>query len=152
MTRIAGASGRGGGELVPAERALQRLPAVLEAGGTVALVADHPAERRGLPVTFLGLPTTVTRTVGLLAWRYKADVVVAGIRRLRRAFRFAIEVNDIIKYAAWAGQAEPIAYITGRYLRGLEQLILRDPTQYLWGYARWGEQFAQQLTAEAGSP
>ncbi len=138
---------RGGCELVPIERALERMPAVLHGGGTVALVADHPAEKRGLPVTFLGLPATVTRTVGLLAWRYDADVVVAGLRRVGHAFRFEIEVNDIIKHAAWADQADPVVYITQRYLRGLERLILRDPTQYLWGYPRWGEELAQQLAA-----
>jgi lauroyl/myristoyl acyltransferase len=136
---------RSGCELVPVERALARLPAVLQAGGSVALVADHPAEKRGLAVTFLGLSATVTRTVGLLAWRYDADVVVAGIRRLRNAFRFEIEVNDVIKHWVWASQADPIAYITDRYLRGLERLILRDPTQYLWGYTRWGEPFARGL-------
>jgi lauroyl/myristoyl acyltransferase len=140
---------RSGCELVPVERALERLPAVLQAGGSVALVADHPAEKRGLPVTFLGLPATITRTVGLLAWRYDADVVVAGIRRLHNSFRFEIEVNDVIKRAAWAGQPDPIAYITDRYLRGLERLILRDPTQYLWGYPRWGMQFTRELAHDS---
>jgi len=142
---------RSGCELVPVQRALERLPAVLQAGGTVALVADHPAERRGLAGTFLGLPTRVTRTVGLLAWRYDADVVVAGIRRLRSAFRFEIDVVDVFKRADWEGQADPITYITERYLRGLERLILRDPTQYLWGYPRWGEELARQLTTELGA-
>lgn len=137
--------GRSGCELVPADRALERLPAILEGGGTVGIVADHPAERRGMPATFLGLPTMVMRSVGLLAWRFDADVVVAGIRRLRNAFRFEIDVVDVFKRPSWAHEADPVAYITNRYLRGLERLILRDPTQYLWGYARWGEKLAQQL-------
>jgi KDO2-lipid IV(A) lauroyltransferase len=137
-----------GCELVPVERAVQRLPQILAGGGAIALVADHQAERRGLPIQFLGLPTTAQRTVGLLAWRYDADVVVAGIRRLGEAFRFEIEVADVIKRPAWADRADPIAYVTERYVGALERLILRDPTQYLWGYARWGEELAQQLTAE----
>jgi KDO2-lipid IV(A) lauroyltransferase len=143
---------RGGCELIPVEQVLERVPQILVGGGTIALVADHPAARRGLPVTFLGLPTQAPRTVGWLAWRYDADVVVAGIRRTRRPFHFAIEVADVIKHAAWANQADPVAYITERYLRGLERLILRDPTQYLWAYARWGEELAQQLTSESTIP
>lgn len=142
---------RSGCEMVPVDRALQRLPQVLEAGGNVAIVADHHDERRGLPATFLGLPTRVSRSVGLLAWRYNADVVVAGNRRVGERFAFAIEVMDVIKHAAWRGEADVdrvIEYISDRYLRAIEALVRRDPAQYLWGYARWGEEFARQLTAE----
>lgn len=146
--------GRSGCELIPVERAVDRLPQILEAGGSVAIVADHHAERRGLPATFLGLPTQVSRSVGLLAWRYDADVVVAGIRRVRGAFRFEIEVVEVMKAVQWAGRAEPVQYITERYLRALERLVLRDPTQYLWGYARWGDEFARRLLEldDSGTP
>ncbi len=143
---------RSGCELVPIERASTRLSEILRAGGTIALVADHHAERRGLPGTFLGLPTRVPKSVGLLAWRFDADVVVAGIRRTRRPFHFEIDVIEVFKSKDWAGQPDPVSYITARYLRGLEQLILRDPTQYLWGQARWGEELARRLESATGSP
>ncbi len=128
---------RSGCELVPVEHALQRLPAVLEGGGCVAIIADHYAARRGVPVTFLGRPTSVPRSVGLLACRFNADVVVAGIRRVG-PFRFVIEVADVCKHAEWATVPDPVGYITERYTRALEALILRDPTQYLWLHPRWG--------------
>lgn len=139
---------RGGCELVPVEEAVTRLPRVLEAGGTIAVIADHHAERRGLPATFLGLPTTAVPTVGLLAWRYDADVTVAGIRRVKAAFCFEIVVVDVIRHAEWAGCPDPVATVTRRYLRGLERLVLADPTQYSWGYARWGEELAARLAAD----
>jgi hypothetical protein len=122
------------------------------AGGTLAVVADHYAERRGVTVTFLGLPTTAVRTVGVLACRYNAGIVVAGIRRLGEAFRFEIDVADVIVPADWAGETDAVAYITRRYVQALERLVLRDPTQYPWLHARWGEELAQRLTetAEAG--
>ena len=143
---------RSGCELIPVSQALARVPQILADGGSVALIADHHAEGRGLPATYLGLPTKVPRTVGLLAWRYAADVVVAGIRR-RGVFRFEIDVTDVFKRTAWADVADPIAYITERYVRGLERLILGDPAQYLWGYARWGDKLAQQLVAaDAAEP
>ena len=110
-------------------------------------VPHHHADRRGMPVTFLGLPTKAMRSVGLLAWRYKADVIVAGIRRLNDEFRFEIVVADILERHEWQRQDDPVAYITERYLRGLEKIILADPTQYVWGYARWGEDFARRLLA-----
>ncbi|MEW6249367.1 MAG: lysophospholipid acyltransferase family protein [Planctomycetota bacterium] len=128
---------RSGCELVPVERALERLPQVLAAGGTIAIVADHYAEKHGVPITFLGRPTMALRTVGLLAWRYGADVVVAGIRRVG-VFRFQIVVEEVLKEPDWAHAPDPIAHITQRYTRALETMILRDPTQYLWLRERWG--------------
>jgi lauroyl/myristoyl acyltransferase len=138
---------RGGCELIAVPEGLGRLPEILEAGGTVAILADHHAERRGLPLTFLGLPTRVPRSVGLLACRYQPDVVVAGIRRVGCRFRFQFEVMDIIRPPDWNQQDDPVRYITERYLRALERLVLLDPTQYLWAYTRWGEDLARQLTA-----
>ncbi len=140
--------GRGGCELVPLARALTRLPEVLAGGGTVALVADHVDERRGVPITFLGLPTTAFRSVGLLAWRYDADVVVAGVRRLG-PFRFEIEVADIIRAPDWRAEADPVRYIVERYVRGLERIVLKDPAQYLWAYPRWGRTLVQHVMRAA---
>jgi len=137
--------GRSGCELIPVDRAAGRMAQILEAGGSVAIVADHHADQRGLPVTFLGLPTMAMRSVGLLAWRYDADVAVACLRRAGNAFRFNIVVADILKHRDWQQEDDPVAYITERYLRSLEKIILGDPAQYLWGYARWGEDFTRSL-------
>lgn len=139
---------RSGVDMIPLEHAADRMGKVLQAGGTVALVADHHADRKGLPVTFLGLPTRAMRSVGLLAWRYNADVVVAGIRRLGGEFRFEILVQDVITHAEWARADDAVEYITTRYLRGLERMILEDPAQYLWAYPRWGKEMGERLERE----
>lgn len=144
--------GRSGCELIPLERALGRATEILEGGGVLAIVADHHAERGGLPVTFLGLPTMAMRSVALLAWRYDAAVAVAGIRRAGRAFRFEIVVADVIAPENWTAEADPMAYITNRYLRGLEGIILADPTQYLWAHPRWGREFARELLHDRPAP
>jgi KDO2-lipid IV(A) lauroyltransferase len=133
--------------MIPVDRAAGRISQLLEAGDTVAIVADHHARSRGVPVTFLGLPTLAMKSVALLAQHYSATVAVAGIRRLKDQFRFEIEVSDVFGCKDWEPAADPIAYITSRYLRGLERIILRDPSQYLWVHARWGEESARRLTA-----
>jgi lauroyl/myristoyl acyltransferase len=143
--------GRSGCELINIDQAADSLSQILQAGGTVAIVADHHVEKRGMPVNFLGLPTMALRSVGLLAWRYDADVVVAGIRRIDNRFNFEFVVTDIVDHSEWEHQDDAVTYITERYLRGLERLILSDPTQYLWGYARWGEDFARQLITDEQS-
>jgi KDO2-lipid IV(A) lauroyltransferase len=140
---------RSGCELVPLERAGGHIARLLEQGGTVAIVADHHAERRGLPVTFLGLPTMALRSVGMLAQHYGASVAVAGIRRVGQAFRFEILVSSILQPNNWASASDPVAHITAHYLNALERIIIEDPTQYLWSYARWGEDAARRLTEDA---
>jgi Kdo2-lipid IVA lauroyltransferase/acyltransferase len=121
---------RSGCELVPLNQALARLPAVLERGGTIAVLADQPATR-GVPLTFLGCATHVSRAIGVLAARSGADVVVAGLAR-RGPFQFEVVVQDVMKAAAWAEMADPVPYITARYVEALEALIRQDPRQYLW--------------------
>ena len=134
---------RGGCELIEVEGGLDRLGAVLQEGGSIAIIADQYADRRGMEATFLGLPTRVMRSVGLLAWRYEADVVVAGIRRVG-PFRFCILVEDVIDHTDWRGEEDAVAYVTQRYLRGLERIILADPTQYHWAHTRWGAETAEK--------
>ena len=98
-----------------------------------------------------GIQTQASPSVALLAWRYQADVIVAGIRRVDDAFRFELVIEDDAPHAEWASQDDPVTYLTGRYLRALERMVLVDPTQYLWGYARWGKAFAREITAHAAS-
>jgi len=137
-----------GCEMVPVESAAARLEQVLGDGGTAALITDHHVENRGMPVTFLGLPTKVLRSVGLLAWRYEADVVVAGLRRTSQPFRFNFVIADVMHYSEAAAQEDAVEYITNRYLRAMEKLILEEPEQYLWAYARWGKAHAQKVTSD----
>ncbi len=136
-----------GCEMVPVDRGGARIGEVLDHGGMVALVADHHVEARGMPVTFLGIETKALRSVGLLAWRYQADVVVAGIRRLGETFQFDLIATDTIRREETVARDDPVAFVTDRYLRALERLIRQDPTQYLWSYARWGEAYAREVVA-----
>ncbi|GJM24306.1 MAG: lauroyl acyltransferase [Phycisphaerae bacterium] len=135
-----------GCELIPVQSATTRLEQVLENGGAVALVADHHASRRGIEVEFLGIPTRAMASVGLLACRHDAEVVVAGLHRVGADFRFEFVVEDTIVPDDWKGESKPVEWVTRRYMKGIERLILREPTNYLWGYARWGEAHARQVT------
>lgn len=139
---------RGGCELVPIEHAASRIEQVLDDGGTAALVADHHDQRRGMEATFMGLPCKMSRSVGLLAWRYDAEIIVAALRRVKNRCRYEWIVDDVIRPTHWAGTPDPVSYIIRRYLARLEHIILDDPAQYLWGHTRWGSEQARRLTDE----
>ena len=140
---------RSGCEMVTDAQAATHLPRILENGGIVAILSDHHAARRGIPITFLGLETAASRSVGLLASHYEAVVAVAGVRRLSNTFHFEITVSDLFERSAWHDEDDPITYITRRCVRAIEQIVLQDPTQYLWANARWGPDLARRLAGEA---
>jgi lauroyl/myristoyl acyltransferase len=132
--------GRGGCELVLVSDAIARLPAVLEGGGTIAVLADHHDTRRGIPVEFLGRATVMSKSVALLAQRYDADVVVAGLRRTGPRFSFQFVLSEVIQHQSWAGMTHDagIEFITAGYVAAVERMVLASPEQYLWARPRWG--------------
>lgn len=138
--------GQSGCELVPVRDAARRFNEILGARGMIAVLADHHDEERGMAVPFLGLQATATRSVGLLAWRHEANVVVAAIRRINETFQFQMIVQDVIYYDDVKNQTDAVEYVTQRYVQALERVIRDDPTQYLWAYARWGEAHADRVT------
>ncbi|RMF85317.1 MAG: hypothetical protein D6744_01610, partial [Planctomycetota bacterium] len=121
--------GRSGCEMISTADVLIRVPAILEQGGTVAILSDHHAGPRGVLTTFLGLPTRVSRSVALLADRYGAFVGVAGIHRVGGRFRFELLAEDYFGPDAWRDEPDPITYITRRTIAALERLVLSDPSQ-----------------------
>lgn len=58
------------------------LPAVIEAGGLPAFVADQNAGDKGLFVPFFGRLASSYKSIGLLALRYRAPVICGMARRL----------------------------------------------------------------------
>ena len=143
---------RSGCEMVPVAQAAVRFASLLAKGGSVAIVADHQAEAVGLDATFLGMPTRAYRSVALLAWRYEAAVVVAGIRRTGEPFRFELVMADLILPDDWKDRDDPIAYITQRYLLGLEHIVKADPSQYLWAHPRADEPSSPRQADRSPSP
>lgn len=125
-----------GCELVAVEHAASATEEALSAGRAVAVVADNADDPRGVPVEFLGKTIRAARTVGLLAARHDAEVVVAGIRRTGDPFHVRIATMDSIKPPAWRGEPEPVAYITRRVFGALDRIIREAPEQYLWEPSR----------------
>ena len=74
------------------------------------MIADHATDPRGVPVTFMGLPTTAQRVVALLAVHYKAEIVVGGMRRTGRPFHVDWLSIDVIRPADWVAAVLAISW------------------------------------------
>lgn len=122
--------------IISKHKATEQMPAVMESGGALAIVADQNA-RNGLQVPFMGRLASSYKSVALMARRYRAPIICGYA--MRRGDRFAYEfgTTDVIYPEEWEEQRDSLYYITARYTRALELAARMQPDQYWWMHRRW---------------
>jgi KDO2-lipid IV(A) lauroyltransferase len=100
----------------------------LQAGGTVALVADRDLGGRGIPVEFFGEKTTLPAGPAVLAARTGAALIPVGCYFDGRGHRF--EVREPINVPNTGSESEKLAVITARLAAVFEDLIAAAPEQW----------------------
>lgn len=117
------------------------LPRLMEAGERICFIADQNAGRKGIFVPFFDRLASTYKSIGLLAMRYDAPVICGHTYRVSEPhavrFRYRVEVVDIIRPEEWKEQPDPLFYITARYRRAIEQMVIAAPEQYLWMHRYW---------------
>jgi len=110
---------------------------ILENGGRLGFIADQNAGDQGIFVPFFGRLASAYKSIGLLAMKYEAPIVVAMAARRGARLDYEFVLGDIIQPEDWNAQKDPLYYLTARYTHALEQLIAQRPEQYLWIHRRW---------------
>lgn len=122
----------GGGEMV----------AVLERGGSLAMLGDQDAGKSGLFVNYFGRPASSYKSIALLAMEYKALICVGYARRLENETlpggwpRFELGCEEVVDPLDFQ-TADALREITQRYTSALERVVRRSPEQYFWVHRRW---------------
>ncbi len=119
------------------EQELDRMTALLSAGGMLGLVADQNAGGRGLFVPFFGRLASTHKSLALLAVSRQVPVICGYARRRGLGCHFELGVSDIIHPEHWQSQPDPIYYVTARFMHAIEQMVRQQPEQYLWMHRRW---------------
>jgi len=110
----------------------------LRRGGKIGFIADQNAGEGGLFVPFFGRLASCYKSMGILAMRYRATIVVGHAHRLGDTrMKYEIGGNDIIRPHEWADQPDPLFYLTARMCRAIENMIRVAPEQYIWIHRRW---------------
>lgn len=117
--------------------ATEELQRIVTSGGRVAMIADQDAGPDGVFVPFFGQMASAYKSVALLAIRYELPVVVGVALRHGDGFRYRVCTTDVIRPREWAGEDDPVFWLTARYNRAMERAVNLDPTQYLWIHRRW---------------
>lgn len=138
---------RRGLELVDKFGAVQRMPELIKSGA-VAFAADQNAGDRGLFVPYFGRLASTYKSIGLLALKTRAAVVVGSARRLpawsetdpvrrTKGLDYLMEPEDVIEPEDYEAQPDPLYYLTARYRLALERIVRKAPEQYLWMHRMW---------------
>jgi KDO2-lipid IV(A) lauroyltransferase len=139
---------RTGQKLIPKTGGYDQMLHVLRTGGVLSFLADQDAGQNGLYVDFFGRPASTHKAIALLAIEHNASVVVGYARRVGPGFRYEVGCPEIIEPTEWTGTADDVRLLTQRYTSALEQIIRRDPEQYLWLHRRWKHQPRKRTKSE----
>ena len=103
----------------------------LKKGSSIALMIDQRV-REGSKVNFFGSLATTTTIPAQLVKKYKCDLVPIYIER-RSKFHFKMYVSKPIKVS----ESKTVEEITQFLNTVLEQMIVKNPLQWIWTHDRW---------------
>lgn len=141
----------GGQRMLPKDGSAARVQELLDAGGTLGLLADQHAGGKGAWVEFFGHATSCHKALALFVLSSKAPMFVHYNRRLDRPLKFEMGVTGLADPALLESHDVPeylesIGDLTEWYNTRLEEAIRMAPEQYWWLHRRWREvpTFAQR--------
>lgn len=132
-----------GNWMISKQGAGTELVRTMEANGTVALLCDQDAGRRGVFVDFFGKPASTFKSIALLALQHDALVVVGAAWRLPENEQFGSRWRqfELCTEAVFDSRdfddVDGIRRLTQGFTTALEALIHRAPEQYFWVHRRW---------------
>ncbi len=101
------------------------------------LIDQHASRREGVENVFFGQPCRTHRTPALLHLKTGVPILPELTRRVGDDFEFELLVGDLIRYQPTGDREKDIKTICQMCTTALEQLIAKDPCQWLWIHRRW---------------
>jgi len=147
---------------------VRSIPIAMAEGMPAGFVADQSGGDRGVFVPFFGRLTSTYKSIGLLAKQSGATIICGNARRLSPqdsvpgggvagnagtggppSMRYTVQLVDVFGPDDWNGRPDPLYYLTARYRRAIERMILQAPDQYLWMHRVWR---SRPLHERSGKP
>jgi len=126
-----------GQRMIPKKGGFDQMEQVLATGGILCTVGDQDAGPKGLFVDFFGRPASTHKAMALMAIQHRAMVVVGAARRLNGRFEYEVDIATVIKPEDLPTGPDAVDVLTRQMMAGLEDIVRKDPTQYLWLHRRW---------------
>jgi KDO2-lipid IV(A) lauroyltransferase len=144
---LMGARERTGQRLIDKRGATEAVRRVVADKGILCVLGDPSGGRKGTFVRFFGVHSSCHKTIGLLALNERLPIVIGYSRRIGMDFRFRMTCVDIIRPEEYDGvdRITALERITQRFTAGIEEMIRRDPAQYMWVYRRFKSRSSAEL-------
>ena len=126
-----------GQKMIPKKGGFEQMEDVLKSGGVLCTVGDQDAGPKGLFVDFFGKPASTHKAMALMAIEHQAVILIGAARRIHDRFEYQVEIADVIDPSEFPEGPTAVKDLTFRMMAGLEAIIRKDPTQYLWLHRRW---------------
>ena len=104
---------------------------LLKKNHSIALMIDQRVSQ-GISSNFFGKPSWTTTMPAQLIKRFNCKVVPIHIERYKK-YNFKITVSEPIKF----DEKESISTITSKLNILIEEMILKNPDQWIWSHNRW---------------
>ena len=101
------------------------------------LIDQHASHKEGVENVFFGQPCRTHRTPALLHLKTGIPIMPELTRRTGDDFEFELIVGDLIRYQPTGDREKDIQTVCQLCTTALEELISRDPSQWLWAHRRW---------------
>lgn len=125
--------------ILPKMGSAPQADAVLNTGGTLVLLGDQNAGKRGVWIDFMGRPASCHKALALFTLLNRAPMMIVYFRRTDRPMQFEFGLSGIADPLALGEEQGDVRGLTQWYNRLLEQEIRRSPHQYWWVHRRWKE-------------
>ena len=125
----------------------------LKRGETVGLLPDQvPPEGQGVWAPFFRLPAYTMTLAARLAQQTGADCVVLRGERLPGGRGYRVHVHPLARPLPAGTDAQAMTEGATIINETMEQVILHDPGQYLWGYNRYKQPRPPDVPGGDGAP
>lgn len=111
--------------------------AVLNTGGTLVLLGDQHAGRKGCWVEFMGRPASCHKALALFTLLSGAPMLAVACMRRGRPLQFSLKLVGVIDPAVPCDALGGVQPLTQWYNDVLAAQIHEHPDQYWWLHRRW---------------
>lgn len=129
--------GRTGQHMLPKNGSGEMIEQLLQANGSLTLLGDQAAGRKGCWIPFFGRPASTHKAVALFSLSFNAPTLVVGVRRRGGMLAYEIDVEGAVDPGDADFPHANVLAMTEWYTQCLESLIRRAPDQYWWVHRRW---------------
>jgi KDO2-lipid IV(A) lauroyltransferase len=129
--------GRTGQYILQKKGSSNEIEQVMNAGGTIALLGDQYAGRKGCWVEFFGRPASSHKAIALFTLGGNAPAVFAFARRPGKMMHIEMGTDGLLDPDTMPSNLRTVPDVTRWYNQKLEHAIRQAPEQYWWLHRRW---------------